>query len=159
MKKFRNVYWTIFAFMLILPVNVVFAQGTFESPSPQNELQNPLQFNTISGFLDAMLGAVVTIAGPIVVLMLVYSGFLFVSAQGNPEKLAIAKKAIMWTIIGAAVVLGAFVLSSAIEGTINQLQGNKGTYGSLEETISTLEKRGIVDFKGRVQEPKSVFDE
>ena len=122
MKKFKNVYWVVIAFMLFFSVNIVFAQGTFESPSPQNELKNPLQFNTISGFLDAMLGALVIIATPIVVLMLVYSGFLFVSAQGNPEKLATAQKAIMWTIIGAVVVLGASVLASAIEGTVDNIK-------------------------------------
>ena len=54
--------------------------------------------------------------------MLVYSGFLFVSAQGNPEKLATARKAIMWTIIGAVVVLGASVLASAIEGTVDNIK-------------------------------------
>ena len=122
MKKFKNVYWVVIAFMLFFSVNIVFAQGTFESPSPKNELQNPLQFETISEFLKAMLGALEIIATPIVVLMLVYSGFLFVSAQGNPEKLATAKKAIMWTIIGAVVVLGASVLASAIEGTVDNIK-------------------------------------
>ena len=121
MKKFKNIYWIAFAFVLFLPVNTGFAAGG-PTTCPSKTLCNPLQFNTISGFLDAMLGALVIIATPIVVLMLVYSGFLFVSAQGNPEKLATAKKAIMWTIIGAVVVLGASVLASAIEGTVDNIK-------------------------------------
>lgn len=123
MSKLKNIFWTVFVFLLLLPVNVVFAKISGSGSSGgSNKLENPLQFDTISQFLDAMLGAVVTIAGPIVVLMLVYSGFLFVKAQGNPEKLTDAKKAIMWTIIGAVIVLGAFVLSGAIEGTVNQIK-------------------------------------
>jgi len=119
MKKFKNIYWIAFAFVLFLP-EISAAGGPTTCPS--KTLCNPLQFETISEFLKAMLGALEIIATPIVVLMIVYSGFLFVSAQGNPEKLATAKKAIMWTIIGAVVVLGASVLASAIEGTVDNIK-------------------------------------
>ena len=123
MKKFKNIYWFVTAFLLLLPVSVIFAKVSGGGSSGSNKLENPLQsINPISEFLNAMLGALVIIATPIVVLMLVYSGFLFVSAQGNPEKLATAKKAIMWTIIGAVVVLGASVLASAIEGTVDNIK-------------------------------------
>jgi heme/copper-type cytochrome/quinol oxidase subunit 2 len=121
MNKLRNIYWAIIASMLFFSVNIVFAQEG-GGLGRGNELQNPIKFDTIKGFLDAILGAVVTIATPIVVLMLVYSGFLFVKAQGNPEKLTDAKRAIMWTIIGAVIVLGAFVLSSAIKGTVDDIK-------------------------------------
>ena len=122
MKKFKNIYWFVTAFLLLLPVSVIFAKVSGGGSSGSNKLENPLQsINTISEFLNAMLGALMIIATPIVVLMLVYSGFLFVSAQGNPEKLATAQKAIMWTIIGAVVVLGASVLASAIEGTVDNI--------------------------------------
>lgn len=121
MKKFKNIYWIIIV-ILLSPTDVFAALGVSGPGCEPGKLCNPLQFNTISGFLDAMLGALVTIATPIVVLMLVYSGFLFVSAQGNPEKLEKAKKAIVWTIIGAVIVLGAFVLTEAIEGTVSQIK-------------------------------------
>ncbi|MFQ5662112.1 MAG: pilin [Candidatus Paceibacteria bacterium] len=141
LRKFSNgVFWTVFAFLLFSPVNIVFAQDAGGSPpkrSSSNELVNPLQFDTIKGFLEAMLNAVVTIATPIVVLMLVYSGFLFVKAQGNTDKLTEAKKAITWTIIGAVIVLGAFVLSSAIKGTVDQLQ-NGSTNSTLDAYNRTL---------------------
>lgn len=140
MTRFKNIYWVVLAFLLFSSVNIVFAQEAGGSPperSSSNELVNPLRFTTIKGFLDAMLSAVVTIATPIVVLMLVYSGFLFVSAQGNPEKLVKARQAIMWTLIGAVIVLGAFVLSSAIEGTVNQLQ-NGSTNSTLDAYNRTL---------------------
>lgn len=95
--------------------------STSRTSTGRNKLENPLKFDTISDFLNAILGVVISIATPIVVLALVYSGFLFVSAQGNSDKLVTARKTIMWTLIGAAIVLGAFVLLSAIQGTVDQL--------------------------------------
>ncbi len=83
--------------------------------------ENPLGYNTIEQFLTAVLGAVVVIAFPFIVLFLVYAGFLFVSAQGNEEKLSTAKKVFMWTIVGGLLVLGAQVLSYAIQGTIQEI--------------------------------------
>lgn len=120
-SKIKNIYWTVVIFLLFSPVSIVLAQlgGTQTAP---NKLQNPLKVGTLPEFLDLILKAVVTIATPIIVLMVVYSGFLFIKAQGNPDKLTEAKKAIMWTIIGGIVILGAVVLEKAIEGTVKDLQ-------------------------------------
>jgi len=82
---------------------------------------NPLGYCNISSFLSAVLNAVVLITFPIIVLFIVYSGFLFVAAQGNEEKLGKAKKLFFWTIIGALLVLGASALSGAIEGTVQKI--------------------------------------
>lgn len=118
-SKLKNIFWTIFAFLLLLPVNVGFAA---HGPGHDAELQNPLKYNTISEFLTASLKAFTTIAFPIVVLMVIYSGFLFVSAQGNEEKLKKAKATIVWTIIGALIVLSASVLVTVISGTVDKIK-------------------------------------
>lgn len=104
----------IFIFVLTFLPILAFAQGVFD---------NPLGYNTIDSFLRAVLNAVVTIAFPIIVLFLVYAGFLFVSAQGDQEKLKTAKKIFLWTIVGALLILGAEALSIAIEGTIEEIKG------------------------------------
>ena len=54
-------------------------------------------------------------------LAIVYSGFLFVTAQGNETKLEKAKKVIVWTLIGGVLVLGAQVVATAIQGTVREL--------------------------------------
>ena len=43
-----------------------------------------------------------------VVVMGVWAGFLFVTAQGDASKLATARKAVLWTIIGVVVGIAAF---------------------------------------------------
>ena len=41
----------------------------------------------------------------IVILMLIYSAFLFVTAAGDPTKVSTAKKALIWAIVGIIVAL------------------------------------------------------
>lgn len=87
-------------------------------------LENPLKdINSIPQLIAAILDIVVQIGIPVVALFIIYSGFLFVKARGNPEGLKTAKTAFIWTLVGAAVLLGASVLASVISGTIDQLRG------------------------------------
>ena len=92
------------------------------SPSDNSEgLQNPIQFNSISEFLEAFLEVVIQVGAPLVVLAIIYSGFLFVRAQGKPEDLQKAKGAFFWTIIGALLILGASVILALLKGTTEGL--------------------------------------
>ena len=52
---------------------------------------------------------------------IIYSGFKYLTAQGNPAKIAEANKGLMYVLIGTGVLLGAAAISSAIEGTLHQL--------------------------------------
>lgn len=79
---------------------------------------NPVGDITLYEFLYNILNAVVFIIFPFIVLMIVYTGFLFVQAQGNSEKLSKARSSLVWTVVGALVVLGAKALAMAIEATV-----------------------------------------
>jgi heme/copper-type cytochrome/quinol oxidase subunit 4 len=86
-----------------------------------NELQNPLSVSSISEFIALSLRVMVQVALPIISLFIVYSGFLFVSAQGNEEQLVKAKKNLLYVIIGAILILGAWVIATLIGGTVSQV--------------------------------------
>lgn len=98
---------------------VVYAAGSGSGPG---RLENPLGNTDLNLFLTKLLDVVVQIAFPIIVLAIIYTGFLFVASRGNKDKLEEAKKAFLWTVIGSLVVLGAAVLSKAIQGTVQQLK-------------------------------------
>ena len=85
-------------------------------------LASPIAYPTISSFVQAILKAVVLIIFPLVVLMLVYTGFLFVKAQGKEQEITKARQAFFWTVIGGLLVLGAQALSLAIEATVDEIQ-------------------------------------
>lgn len=84
-------------------------------------LTNPIQTNSISELLARLLSLIALIAFPIIVLFIVYIGFLFVTSRGNPEKLTKAREYLLYAIIGALLVLGAEALSLAIQATVEQL--------------------------------------
>jgi hypothetical protein len=90
-------------------------------------LGNPLEnggVRDIPTLVREILKIVITVGVPIVALAIIYSGFLFVAAQGNPEKLKKAKETLLYVIIGAAILLGAYVIAEAIEATVAAIRGN-----------------------------------
>lgn len=84
-------------------------------------LSNPICTTDLSTFLAKLLDLIAMIAFPIIVLFLVYIGFLFVTSQGNPEKIKEAREYFVWAIVGALLILGAEALSLAIKATVGQL--------------------------------------
>jgi heme/copper-type cytochrome/quinol oxidase subunit 2 len=97
-------------------------QGT--NPSGGVPLINPLKAGTsIESFLGSILDFVIRIGSIIVILMTVFVGYKFVVAQGKPDKIEEAKKMLLWTIIGALVLIGAKVISAGILATVQALGG------------------------------------
>lgn len=66
---------------------------------------------------------ILPIGGVLAVLAFIYSGFLYVMAQGNESKIKEAHQALLWTSIGTAVLLGSWVLASVVCNTIAGLGG------------------------------------
>ncbi|KKQ03101.1 MAG: hypothetical protein US18_C0017G0016 [Parcubacteria group bacterium GW2011_GWB1_36_5] len=84
-------------------------------------LNNPLGPNGIDSvpkFIQVLLEGVLRIGIPIVALAIIYCGFLFVSARGNSEKLGKAKDALLYTLIGAAILLGSWAIAQLISETV-----------------------------------------
>lgn len=85
-------------------------------------LENPLKnIDSFPDLLAAILGAVVQIGFMLLILMLVYVGFKFVAAQGNEEKLRDARSALVWTVIGGLILLGAEAISLVVQSTAEAL--------------------------------------
>jgi hypothetical protein len=85
-------------------------------------LLNPLSAGTnLPTLLQDILGFVVKIGAVVVVLMLVYVGFLFATAGGNEGQISKAREALLWTIVGALILLGAQAIASGIQATAQAL--------------------------------------
>lgn len=119
MKKFLNkilIHYSISGLIFTLPL------ATYAA-ADQDSISNPLGSGTttLTAFLTMVLGAATQIGAIVVVVAIIYCGFLFVVAQGNEEKLSKAKTALTWTLIGAAILLGATALQLAISNTVGNL--------------------------------------
>ena len=117
-KVLQNVVISVTSFVLYFLIWTAGAEA-------QARLENPLNpaYSNISGFVEGVLRAVVMIALPIVTFFIVYAGFLYVSARGNATQLEKAHKNLLYVIIGAILILGAWVLATLIGGTVTQIVG------------------------------------
>ena len=122
---FKKISPIVLLFLLGL-VRIVSAQGTQQEPTDLKGLENPLKVDTLGAFVQKVLEIVTTIGIPIVAIFIIYSGFLFVKARGAPDELAKAKETFLWTVVGAAILLAAWILAKAICETVVQL-GNTST--------------------------------
>jgi hypothetical protein len=107
-------------FFVFAPVALVQAQTTGYNTI---NLVNPLgEGTTLNSFLLKILSIVTDTIGPvIVILMLVYVGFLFVTAQGNSTKISAAREMLLWTVVGALILLGAKAIAIGICETTKAL--------------------------------------
>lgn len=134
-----------FTKILVLVIPLLFISSTFilaqnatdsgTNPFPTDSGQNPslsVKFeNPFAGsgngslfdFLKTIIDRILLpIGGILAVLAFIYSGFLYVMAQGDESKIKTAHKALLYSAIGTAVLLGSWTLATVIENTISQLR-------------------------------------
>lgn len=86
------------------------------------KLDNPTPgITTLYDFVKEILTIIVKIGIPIATIFIIWSGFLFLTAQGDEAQLKKAKHSFVWACVGTAVLLGAWLLATAIKGTVDQL--------------------------------------
>lgn len=97
--------------------------GDVDAAAKGQTLVNPLKgINSLPELLKAVLDAVVYLGGIVLTIAIIWVGFKFVLAQGKEEKLREARSALMWTLIGGLILLGASAISLAIQSTVSSLQ-------------------------------------
>ena len=73
---------------------------------------------TPTDFIHNLELAIGLIFGAIVVVCFVISGILFLTAQGDPEKLKIARSSVIWGIVGVVVGILAFSIIAVIANVV-----------------------------------------
>lgn len=79
---------------------------------------------SIPCFIKSLLDIVFKLGIAAATFFLIWAGFLFLKAQGDPEGLTTAKRAFTWAVIGTAVIFGSWMLSTVIKVTIWQRIGS-----------------------------------
>lgn len=85
-------------------------------------IKNPLAADSITEFFLLIIEILLIFAIPLIVLFIIYAGFMMVTAQGNEEQLKTAKRALIYAIIGGLLILGARLILEVIQGTVAALQ-------------------------------------
>jgi len=127
MNTIKNKLLIVFvlSFMFLSPL-FSFAQNNNVSvpgvtPANSVKIKNPIKVSNINDFIKTILEGVLKIGIPLIALAIIYSGFLFITAQGKEAKLTEAKNALLYTVIGAAILLGSWALAQLISETVLSL--------------------------------------
>jgi hypothetical protein len=106
-------------YFLTIPFFILYAAGDPPCTGTEGKICNPLgTTSTLPALIEKILEGVLKIGIPVVALAIIYCGFLFVFARGNPEELTKAKDALLYTLIGAAILLGAWAIAQIISSTV-----------------------------------------
>lgn len=68
----------------------------------------------IENFIRNIIQVLVTLAGITATGFFVWGGFRYITSSGSPEQLDGAKKTIIYSAVGLAIALGAFVFSNIV---------------------------------------------
>ena len=111
MRYIRLIFLNVF--LLLTTTSYVYAQGS--------SFANPLNVGSIQDLIAKALMILVQVSLPIISLFIVYSGFQFVAARGNPESIKVAKRNFLYIMIGTVMILGALLIANLLSNTVNQL--------------------------------------
>lgn len=103
--------------LLALPV-LTFAQVADSGVSTNAQetifLVNPLGETDPRVLLGRLIAGLLSLIGSITVLMFVYAGLLWITAQGDDKKVARGKNIMVWATLGLGVIAAAYVAVNAI---------------------------------------------
>lgn len=77
----------------------------------------------IGSFIGALLG----LLGVVFVLLTIYAGFLWMTAQGNEEKVKKAKSTISAAVIGLVIILASYAITNFVISSLETSLSGAGT--------------------------------
>jgi hypothetical protein len=133
-KKFTVALYT-FLLLVVLggPFSIVHADcgntfGTGNNYNFQSQTQNcPPTLGEVSVIVIAVIEVILALSAVIFFFMLVVNGFNFMTSTGSAEKIEAARKGVVFTIIGFALIFSSFIILNIITH-ITGLQKGSGLY-------------------------------
>jgi small-conductance mechanosensitive channel len=125
MKNFLKtniVLLTILIFILV-PIFISSAAG-LNIPNPLGETSD------ISVLASNIIKFLIILAIPITSILVVYAGYLYITSAGNEEKVKTAQKALIWALVGFAVVLVASSVPAIIQEFLSGEEESSGIEGN-----------------------------
>lgn len=92
------------------------------SPDPKckdlQTLGNPLKAKNIQQLILGIVNIAIYIGTLLAILMIIYTGFMYIMARGNPAKISEVHRLFMYVVIGTAILLGSKIIVEIIRNTV-----------------------------------------
>jgi len=129
--KNKKIITLIFLFSLLL--NIVNVVSVFAAPDiGMNYVENIDLSNSNTDPRDIIINIIkylMTFLGIIAVCIILYGGFIWMTAAGNEDKIAKAKQIIIAGSIGLVIILAAFIIVQFVMRVSNQALNGKNITG------------------------------
>lgn len=77
----------------------------------------------VDGFIRSIITALTGVAGLVATGFFVIGGFKYITSSGNPQHLEHAKRTIIFSALGLAITIAAFVISNIVTGLASSAFG------------------------------------
>jgi hypothetical protein len=108
MKKIINIFWL----STLLPIVVL----AVDPPVTDNRipLDNPLSVNSVPLLINKVIQGILGVVGAIALLYLILGGLMWLTSQGNTEKVKKGKETLVWAVAGLAMIFFSYVILSYV---------------------------------------------
>jgi len=97
--------------MLALPlVSMAFSPGN---------IPNAVETLKVNDLIDIVFSIIWPVVVAFAIIMFILAAFMFFNAQGDPEKIASARNAVIWGVVGMVVALLAFSIPFIVRNTLD----------------------------------------
>ena len=105
-------------FIIFLFVTPVFTQGLQGADKPLKIIANNagVTETSIENVVGAGLNVALSMVGLIFLILMVYAGYLWMTARGEDEPIKKAQKIIIGSVIGLVLILSAYAITKFITG-------------------------------------------
>lgn len=122
MKKLK-IFLIIILFNIILNIPIknvlaedlsAFEMGLLDTARGTGHASMPISTYTPAEIIGIIISAVLALLGVIFLILIIYSGYIWMTARGNEQSVEKAKNMLRDSVIGLIIVLGAFAITKFI---------------------------------------------
>jgi hypothetical protein len=107
MTRLRSLLVPVYSFAALV---LLFASKAYADAPDVSKIEN---------FATNVITVLITLAGLLAAGFFVYGGINYISSSGHPERLDRAKKTIIFSAIGLAICIGAYILTNVVTQLAN----------------------------------------
>lgn len=103
MRKFKALI--LLTLLVTGAFTILYAQPVFAATGDVSQVEN---------FIRNIIKVIAGLAGLVATAFFVFGGFGYITSSGNPEHLDRSKRTLLFSAVGLAITIGAFVLSNIV---------------------------------------------
>lgn len=123
--------WTKFAaWASVLPILLLPATAMAQLTDAQSELTSvgtaigtDATTNDLPELIGNLINVLLSVLGIVLVVLVVYAGFLYLTAAGDDDKVKKAKKLLTQSIIGLVIIIAAYAIATYVIDALTEAAG------------------------------------